>query len=291
MMNTNQILTITILVFLLISCSSTNFLNQGSVEPSEFHTKIDFTTMKSIILIPCEVDGKIKNFIFDTGAQVTSVQRDSIFGDTIEVRGATNRVVKNGSEIIESLKINEVNFVKTFATNDPFPYLTQKIPNFGGILGRSVMNKANWLINYPAKTIEISNKDLSDDSYFNIELDKKHETPYTDININGKTYRAIIDLGSSSTFNVPEETELAKELIELYTFEKNTRERYTVGGNDTITELIGHIPKLSVNGNEFQNVYTNINKSSQIRLGIQFFKDFAIFIDNENHKYRLRRIQ
>ena len=291
MMNTNQIITTSILVFFLISCSSTNFLNQGSVEPSEFHTKVDFTTIKSIILIPCEVDGHTKNFIFDTGAQVTTMQRDSIFGDTIEVRGATNRVVKNGSEILESLKINEVNFVKTFATNDPLPYLTQKIPNFGGILGRSIMNKANWLIDYPAKTIEISKKDLSDDSFFDIELDKKHETPYTDVKINGKTYRAIIDLGSSSTFNVPRETELAKELIELYTFEKNTRERYTVGGNDTITELIGHIPQLSINGNAFQNVYTNINKSSQIRLGMQFFKEFAIFIDNKNRKYRLKRLQ
>ena len=264
-------------------------MKRGSVKPNNFYFKTNFSTAKSLIVFPCELNGETKNFLFDTGAQVTTVQRDSIFGDIIKVRGASNRTVENGSETIRSFKIGEVEFINTFATNENMSGLKEKIPNFGGILGRSIINKANWLIDYPNKTIEISNKELSNESFSDISIDKSVDAPYTNIEIDGKHYRAIIDLGSSSTFNVPNETELANQLLNKYEFVQNERERYTVGGMQVISEQIVVVPKMTIGDLEFKDVEVNLNKSSQIRIGIGLFKNCMVYIDNTNRKYGLKK--
>ncbi len=279
-----------LILIICFSCSTVSPFTQGNANPENFHSIITFTTAKSLIIIPCKLNGDLKNFIFDTGAQVTTIQRDSIFGEIITVRGGSNRTQENGSETLKSLKIGNVDFINTFATNGNEVYLKKKIPNYGGTLGRTIIDKANWLINYPNKTIEISDKDLIDESYSNLPLVKSSSTPYTIVEIDNKEYRAIIDLGSTSIFNVPQDTELAKELLKKYVFVENKRERYTVGGNQTITELIGTVPLLTIGNINFKNVVVNINQSSQIRLGMAFFKDYLIYIDNSNHSFAIKKV-
>lgn len=275
-------------LIICVSCTSTSKLNQGKVNPSKFYSSIKFTTAKSVILIPCELNGALKNFIFDTGAQVTTIQRDSIFGKIITVRGGSNRTVESGSEIVKLLRIGEVDFINTFATNGNENFLNEQIPNYGGTLGRNIIDKANWLINYPNQTITLSNQQLSDGSYTDIPLVQSSSAPYTMVEIDGNNHRAIIDLGSTSIFNVPEDTELAKQLLEKYQFIENNRERYTVGGNQMITELVGTIPLLTIGDATFKNVRVNINQSSQIRLGMPFFKNYLIVIDNSNHRFKIK---
>lgn len=280
-----------LIIAFCISCATSNRFTQGSVKPVEFRASTTFFTARSLIILPCELNGEIRSFIFDTGAQVTNIQRDSIFGEIITVRGGSNRTVENGSEIVKSLKIGGIDFVNTFATNGNDADLKEKIPNFGGILGRTVIDKANWLIHYPNKTIELSNENLSDDSYTDIPLVESSSTPYTFLKIDNKEYRAIIDLGSSSVFNVPRETELARELLSKYTFSQNIRERYTVGGTEIITELIGTVPLLTLGDTTFKNIVVNINQSSQIRLGLGFFKNYLIYIDNLNHRFSIKSVK
>jgi hypothetical protein len=236
------------------------------------------------------MDGEVKNFLFDTGATVTTVQRDSIMGDIVEVRGASNRVVENGSETIESLKFGDVDFVGTFATNENMIELNEKILNFGGVLGRTIINKANWLINYPERKVEISTRDLSDDSYLDIILDPSSSAPIATVEVDGMNYESIIDLGSTSVFNVPKDTELASQLLEKYEFEESERERYTVGGTQKITELIGVIPSVKFGELEFNDVLVNINQSSQIRVGMSMFTECLIYIDNDNDRYRINKL-
>jgi hypothetical protein len=249
-------------LIVFISCSTGSRFTQGRVNPAEFYAKTTFFTAKSLMILTCELDGVSKNFIFDTGAQVSAIQRDSISGDVITVRGGSNRTVENGSETVKSLKIDGVEFVNTFATNENMAYLEEKIPNYGGVLRRTIIDKSNWLIDYPNRTIELSNKKLSDESYTDIPLIKSSDTPYMLVEINNAKYRSIIDLGSISIFNVPEDTELAGELLNKYQFVENSRERYTVGGIETITERIGTVPLLKLGATEFRNVTVNINLSS-----------------------------
>lgn len=241
------------------------------------------------MLVPCEFEGATKNFLFDTGAELSVVVRDSIFGQRFSVRGATNRTMENGSETLPLLKISEVAFVNTFANNSKLEGLKEQIPNFGGVLGRPIINKTNWLIDTRNKTVEISDRDLSDESFIDLPmLGKKGGAPYTSLTIDGKDYKVIMDFGSSSTFNVPEGTALAEALMNRVVFRDSSRNRYTVGGLQTITEKVGSVPSISIGGLEFQNVRTNINISSQPRIGMSFFEGYQIFIDNKNGKYRVK---
>lgn len=288
-MKSKELCCILTILIALSGCSASSQLTQGEVNPTSFQTSIPFTTAKSLMLIAGNINGEVRNFIFDTGAQVTHIQTDTIYGDIITVRGGSNRTVESGSATVKSFKIGGIDFINTFATNGKEVELKAQIPNYGGTLGRTIIDKANWLIDYPNRTITLSNKDLTDHSFTDIPLVQSSSTPYTHVQINGKEFRSIIDLGSTSTFNVPEETELAKMLLSKYKFEEKSRERYTVGGTETITELIGTIPLLTIGDIRFKDIRVNINKSSQIRLGMSFFIDYLIYIDNANHRYRIKK--
>lgn len=289
--NMKKHLLIILVLFICFNCSNTKFINQGKVNTSNFYYKTKFNAIKTVLILPFELDGISKNFLFDTGAELTVVQRDSIFGETFTIRGATNRTMKNGSETIKSLKIGDIDFINTFANNADLVGLKEQIPNFGGIIGRPIINKANWLIDYPKKTLEISNRELSDDTFINLPLDNSNGAPYTFLKINGKEYKVIIDLGSSSRFNVPQDSELAKALMKTIKFQNNTRERYTVGGLQTITEKVGVVPLITIGNLKFENVKMNMNISSQPRIGNSFFENCILYIDNINGTYRIKQVK
>lgn len=257
--------------------------------PQVFHYRTNFTTAKSVILLPCEVNGVSKNFLFDTGADFTLIQRDTATGKMGSYGGASNRKVKLGSEIINSLKIGDVDFRNTMAINGDLAGLKEQVPNFGGIIGQPIIKKANWLINYPEKVITISNADLADTSFETIKIKIEGGAPYTFISIDGIEYKVIIDFGSSSDFNLPEESKLAKSLLGKYQFEDKERERYTIGGLQTVKEKVGKVPSIKLGNLVFTDVVTTINVSSQPRIGIGFFKDCEVYIDNSKTSYRVRK--
>jgi hypothetical protein len=278
------------ILILISSCACTKLIKKGTISPTNFHAKIDFTTSKKLIVLPFELNGQLKNFIFDTGADYSLIQRDSVFGKTSTISGASTREHNYGSEIVESLKIGDINFEQTFALNEDLIGLKEQVPNFGGIIGQPIISKANWMIDYPNKTIEISNIDLSDSSFHPLKMKRNEKSPYTYIQVNGQEYKVIIDLGSTSTLNLPKDSKLAEELLKSIHFNPNTRERYTVGGLQTIKEDIGVVPLITLAGLKFENVNVNLNVSSQPRIGIGFFENCVIYIDNINGIYKIKQL-
>ena len=276
-------------LLLSFSCSVTHYQKQGTVQPKSFDSETEFTTVKTVMIIPSKIDGVSKNFFFDTGAQYSIIQRDSIIGSTMTIDGASNRSIKTGSEVVKSIEIGNVEFVGTVASNTDMAGLKEQIPNFGGIIGTPIINKANWLIDYPNKKLRFSNKNLADETFQTIKIKKKGGSPYTYIKINGTEYKVIIDFGSSSEFSLPKESKLAKELLQQYTFEDNERERYTIGGLQTIKEKVGIVPLIKLGNVEFKNVSTKIGVQSQPRIGISFFKDYKIYIDNLENSYKIKK--
>lgn len=276
-------------LFLATACSVSNFQKKGDIENPKFHHSIQFITKKSVIIIPAKIDGETKNFLFDTGADASLIQRDSIKGKTSIISGASKRKMELGNEIIASIEIESVNFRNTVAWTGNLVGLKEQIPNFGGIIGQPVISKANWLINYPDKTLTFSDKNLIDDTFTPIKINRKDGSPFTYIKLNGKTYKAIIDLGSSSSLSIPKDTKLADELLKNYPFTENEREVYTLGGLQTIVEKIGTIPRVQLGNIEFENVDINILHTSQIRLGNRFFKDCILYIDNINKDFKIKK--
>ncbi len=294
-MNTKKHLRYLVASFILmssISCSVTQKQKKGNVSPEKFHHKTTFTTTKSIITLPVLINGESKNFLFDTGAQLNLIQREQLLGNSSKYIGASKRKVALGNEIVSSLKIGAVDFKNTYSLNGDLIGLKEQIENFGGIIGQSIIRKANWLIDYPKKQIEFSNETLitDNDNYKRIKIIRDGGSPYTYITINEKQYKVVIDLGSSSPgLNIPKDMPLAKEILSKYEFKNNERNIYTLGGTQTVKEKVGTIPKIMLGTIEFKNVETDIRNSSQLRLGIQFFKDYSIYIDNTNGDYKIKK--
>ena len=280
---------LTLLLLLSFSCSVTHYQKQGTIQPKSFDAETEFTTVKTVMIIPSIINGVSKNFYFDTGAQYSIIQRDSILGKSMTLDGASNRSIKTGSEVVNSFKIKNVEFVGTVASNTDMAGLKEQIPNFGGIIGTPIINKANWLIDYPNKKLRISSKNLADESFETIKIKRKGGSPYTYISINGIEHKVVIDFGSSSEFSLPKESKLAKELLQQYEFEDNERERYSIGGLQTIKEKVGIIPVVKLGDMEFENVSLKIGVQSQARIGISFFKNCIIYIDNLEDNYKIKK--
>jgi hypothetical protein len=279
---------ILVLIFLTIGCSVTKLQTRGNVVPQNFHYKTQFTTSKSLVILPAKLNGVAKNYLFDTGAQLTLIQTDTVLENTAEVTGASKRKVNLGLGNIESFQIGEMNFQKINALHGDLVGLKEQIPNFGGIIGQSIISKANWLIDYPNSNLEISNKDITDSTFQRIEIVRKNGSPYTFININGKNYKAIIDLGASKALSIPEGSKLAEEILKNFAFEEIEKESYTIGGNQTIKKQVGILPIVKLGNLEITNVQTDIKLTSEIRIGISFFKEYIIYIDNINNCYKIK---
>jgi len=276
-------------LLLISSCSITHYQKKGTVQPRLFDSEIEFTTAKTVMIIPANINGIPKNFYFDSGAQYSVIQRDSIIGSSMTLDGASNRSIKTGSEIVESFKIGNVEFVGTVASNTDMIGLKEQIPNFGGIIGTPIINKANWLIDYPNKKLRISNKNLADETFQTIKIKRKRGSPCTNISIDGVEYEVIIDFGSSSEFSLPKDSKLAHQLLKQYEFTDNERARWTIGGNQMIKEKVGVVPLVKIGSLEFRDVRTKINVQSQPRIGIGFFRDYVIYIDNLENSYKIKK--
>ena len=279
-------------ILIFSSCLGTKSVTkrqqQGTVVPENFEYQTNFDTLKNVILLPFELNGVNKNFLFDTGADFSLIQRATTIGKTGNYSGASKRKMKLGNEIIPSIKLGNIEFKNTVALNGNLEGLKEQIENFGGLIGQPIINKANWLIDYPNKSIKVSNKNLVENGFEVIKLKREGGSPYTFLTINGIEYKVIIDFGSSSEFNLPKETELAKLLLKDYDFKDNKRKRYTLGGLQTITEKVGIVPLVKIGNMEFKNVKTTINISSQPRIGIAFFKNCEIYIDNISNSYKIK---
>lgn len=259
--------------------------------PRNFVHEMPYDTIKSLMVLPFDLNGTSKNFLFDTGADLSLIQREATLGKVKKYSGASKRKMALGNEVVSSLKLGPIDFRNTKALNGDMVGLKEQIPNFGGLIGQPIINKANWLIDNTTLSVRVSNMNLANEGFQSIEVKVEGGSPYTFLTINEKRQKVIIDLGSSSAFNLPKESSLAKELILLYDFKDHKRGRYTLGGLDTIVEKKGIVPLIKLGNFEFENVVTTVNTSSQPRIGMAFFKDYQIYIDNINGGYKLKKVR
>ncbi len=275
---------------LLSACSVVWMQKQGSVSPETFHYKTRFTTKKSLIILPVELNGQMKNFIFDTGAEVSLLQRDTVEDKNATIGGASNREMEVGKEIVSSFRIGDIEFQKTYAMTGNFVGLKENIDDFGGLIGQPVIGKANWLIDYRNKRLEIGSGNLIDSTYTALKLEKDDGKGYVSLMIDGKPYRTLVDLGSTTAFSIPEESELAAELLERYDFHENKREIYTIGGLQQVNEQVGILEAIELDGLVFRNIPVSIRQTSQMRVGNDFFKNCCLYIDNTHDRYCVKQL-
>jgi len=272
-----------------IERQANRMFKKGNLIESSPQSTVGFSTIRSLIVVPVSHNGVHQNFIFDTGAMVSMVRKDFKEGETLKVGGASNRKIDVGFENIASFKIGNADFQETFAATNPLDGLKDSVPNFGGLIGQPIISRANWLIDYPQKKLTVSTSDLADESYTSIKIKREEGAPYTTLTVNGVSYKCIIDLGASSAISIPTGSPLASYVLSSYTFQETEREVWTIGGSKLDKELISVLPNFELGGIAFKNVEMNVKESSQLRVGMPFFKEYKVYIDNTNGDYKIKK--
>ncbi len=278
-------------VIFIVLCSSCAKLrqNKGQVASDANETVIDFFLMKNLVIVPLLFNGVAQDFILDGGDELTTISRKELQGRISKVGTATGEKTNVGRENVQSIKIGDRNFQNISAQNLDLSAIKKDVPNFGGLIGQSILSKANWLIDYPNKKLTISQNTIATNGFISVSV-KNMRSPYLNIEYDGITYKAFVDLGSSTAFSVKENSKLGQALLKNYSFTEEEKTTTTAGGTATAKIKRGEVSSITINGIAFNTVNTILTKvsSHEIRIGMSFFKDKMLYLDYTNKQFKIK---
>lgn len=184
--------------------------NLGTVEPVQFLSETNFDFQQNHIYFKAKINGIEGTFIFDNGFTVTGLDNDfaarcGIVADSSITLADANEAEAQGKMGSAGLiQIAEVNFKNTrvaIIDTDGLP-ACQKVDGF---IGSSVINKANWKIDFEQKLLQFSSRPFIDKGLrcaYTVSRSNRH---FIEFKYEGVPFWVHIDLGSSG------ELELNKE--------------------------------------------------------------------------------
>lgn len=272
----------------------------GKIINQNFTTKISFDFKEGLILIPVSIEDTSVNFIFDSAASISvidkafySKHKRAILGQrhVSDVNGNSDSldVVEYDSCRINDLKIEKMPFVisdmrKSMKNND-----------IVGIVGANIINKLNWFIDYDLLELTTTDKDLSGINNeniitrLNIDFTNDH-VPFVKLKIGSEVIgNCKLDLGSVNGIW------LSKEMFEKVVNLRHSSVKKYISQNNS---------GLFVDNNAYENSYCSIENYLKIDkyrvpyivlyspinsplIGQKFLSRFNIGIDYKNKAYNL----
>lgn len=293
--------TLKTLIFIFISCFFSNCsiftykkyrkaLDDEKMVQYYFRKEIPFFEEKGQIIVPVSINGQAQNFIFDTGAG-TILDENFYKSLNIKQLGKQKRIDATGNKkmsqtgVLDKLTVGNIDFNSIIVNSADLSNLQQNsCTKFAGILGRNVMNKAIWQIDYRQKIITIcdhrdSIKHRTDSQTFPF-LIKGQSTPIVRLNTENQYLgEAEIDTGNNGGIDFPKKT--MGKLPKNTTFIKkigSTNTLFKEAKDTTFTTLLPLITfedKLKVK-NELIRFSTNLTHPL---IGNEFLKQFLVTID------------
>ena len=97
--------------------------------------------------------------------------------------------------------------------------------NFGGLLGQSVIKKANWVIDFGKQQITMTSEAVG--PYQHVVSDQReNDMFYASVLIEGQLHRALIDLGYNGGLDVPITSALADTLRTRYPLHEESSKKW-----------------------------------------------------------------
>jgi len=289
------LITFIILSLFKVNAQNENLLewaNQGSVTQNNYLTEIPFNYIDGYMFIDILQNNKSYNFIFDTGAEATVIDK-SIMNEfkfkhseksTISGPVVTNQSIQ--TIVLKNITISEIEFVNIGAVAVDLKFPKKRFCNkVHGIIGTTLIKKANWQIDYQNKKIRFTNKlsklNLTGNEH-KIKMDLNEKgwgTETVELNIDGYSSSFNVDTGNGRSKIVAHPDKFKKLLKK----NKGTSVKYGVSKSDTDYRII--TKKISIGGITLENQTLSLENEVGNRqlLGNRFLENYLVTIDWKNH--------
>lgn len=303
-MTFKRIVNYTVLVFVLISCSSANInktLKQGCLIQENFKTIIPFTyTNNGWVVLEVVIKDETYNFILDTGAS-NVISEDLANKLNLEVLG-TEKIQDINSlsnqinyTSIDSIKIKGLDFEETVFGILEFKKIAElDCIKIDGIIGSNLMRKAIWDFNFDEQLITI----VDDEEKLNIPNNSTTTKMYIGVGgipsitlkVNGrKELNNTIDLGNagSNLLRIDHfEKQLENNLIHKYV--KGDQKAWGgFGRAESKPFYHAIVNSLTIGNYTATNIFTVANTGSGNNLGLSFFKNYRVILNWNKKKMTL----
>jgi predicted aspartyl protease len=266
----------------------------GKVENTTYYSEIPFRYIDGYIFIDIIQNGKTYNFLFDTGAEGTILDKSILKEFDYRAFSESNiggPLVKNQNVekiIISEIHLADIVFSEIGGIAIEMEFTKEKFcDELHGIIGSNLMKKAKWQIDYKNQVIKLSNNIstfLLEDPQYVMETKLKAKgfgSETIDITFNGITMPFDFDTGNGSgkiVTNPKSYKKVIKKSNALeYGFKKSDKDYYLIP------------EKLLIGGVEFSNQLVSLENGvgNHRLLGNRFYENFIVTVDWENHQLYL----
>lgn len=257
--------------------------------------EIPFQLENGLIVIAAEVNGNKGLFLFDNGFSLSAVNQQFADKAGIQFKSKANMADANSKSMlvpvttVDTVRFGHLDFVKTgfyqINTGNIFPCMP-----IDGIIGASVINKANWEIDFQKNKIRISPDPFANEGIgIDISFSPNNST-ITTLQINGNPVQSKIDFGKNSS--------LSLRYKDVISFTEGTPVQKMTGIRASSAHGLGEIEtfyymaspvQVKYKGNELPSSRATITQNQKYSgyLGIEYFKDFLVSINSSERKYVL----
>jgi len=287
------------LSLLLTGCFSSREVHvweYGRLQPRFFYEVIPFQEEAGLIFIEVELEGKMRKFLFDTGApNVISreLRQELGLGATFyrKVRDSNNRRRELSGVTLDSLRIGELLFTDTRAIVADLNEVTLfDCLDIDGFIGANLMRLAKWQIDFSTRRITISDQisQLPTGGGIPVPFSVNGQgTPYLKLGIDGVPVKVELDYGSTGGFSLNRHllADLPGGRIVNRSFGLSSIGLYG-GMDDTVTHY--RFGQIQLGNLLFQDQVIKFESSGSALIGTDVFRHFIVTFDWERYQLYLQ---
>ena len=287
-------LTLILAAIVFYGCISYSQNDRGNFIPANNEpVEIDFEVLSGLIVIEAEINGVSGKFIFDNGASLSVINQDFADKAYFKFDGYSN--IQDANNIASTIPNGTVDTVtignQIFQGTGFFQTETEVFMpcnEIDGFIGASIINKANWRINFEEKKIHISSTPFrANGKKLPISISDNNSS-FTTISILGVSYQSKIDLGSNGSIKINKkysdnsfEGLLAEKRIGTMSLSANG-----LGKTDTIYHLYDKLP--IINSGDTLPAHASIMIKDKLKyqgyIGLNYFYNYGELLINSTER-------